>query len=148
MPPYLENKKAYFNYEITEKIEAGISLFGFEVKAVKAGRGSIVGSYIIIRGNEAFLVETDIPPYQPKNAPPEYDPKRVRKLLLTKKEIARLIGFEKEKGLTIIPLSLYSKHGTIKVEIGIGKGKKIRDKRETIKRRETDREIRRTLKRE
>jgi len=147
MPSYLENKKAYFNYEISEKIEAGISLFGFEVKAIKNGKGSIVGSYVIIRGEEAFLVEMDIPPYQPKNAPLEYDSKRARKLLLTKKEIGRLAEFEKEKGLTIIPLSLYSKKRNIKVEIGVGKGKKKHDKREVIKKRETDRDIRRTLKR-
>lgn len=146
MKPLIVNKKAYFNYEILEKIEAGISLLGHEVKAIKAGKGSLVGAYVIVRGNEAFLVETDIPPYQPNNVPEKYDQRRPRKLLLHKKELARLVGFEKEKGLTLIPLSLYNKNGKIKVEIGVVRGKKKHDKRETIKKRDTERDIRRTLK--
>lgn len=146
MPPLLENKKAYFNYEILEKIEAGISLFGHEVKSLKNGRGSLVGAYVIVRGSEAFLVEADITPYQLENTPKEHDPKRPRKLLLSKKEISKLEGFDKEKGLTIIPLSLYNKNGKIKLEIGIARGKKKYDKRETIKKRESDRDIERTLK--
>lgn len=146
MASLLDNKKAYFNYEILKKIEAGISLLGFEVKSLKTGKATLTGSYIIVRGGEAYLVEADISAYQPKNISKEYDTKRPRKLLLTKKEIAVIQGFEKEKGLTIIPLSLYNKKGKIKVEIGIARGKKVRDKREAIKKRDTDREIRRTLK--
>lgn len=142
----IQNKKATFNFEILEKIEAGIALRGFEVKSIKTGQGSLLGSYVIVRGNEAFLVEANIPPYQPANAPDSYDPERLRKLLLHKKEIDTLLGAEKQKGLTIIPLSMYNKGGKIKVEIGIARGKKKHDKRETIKKRDVDRDIARELK--
>ena len=94
---------------------------------------------------EAFLVGASVPPYQPKNAGKDYDPQRSRKLLLRKPEISRLIGKIKERGLTLIPLKVYSNKGKIKLEFGVGKGKKTRDKRETIKRREVDREISREL---
>lgn len=143
MKPLIDNKRAYFNYEILETFDGGIELFGHEVKALKAGKGSLAGSYIIVRGNEVFLVGADIAPYQPKNTPQEYDSKRNRKLLLTKKEISKLVGIEKEKGLTIIPLSLYNKGRYLKISLGIGRGKKILDKRETIKKREADIEMRR-----
>ena len=146
MKAYIQNKKAYFDFEHIEKFEAGISLFGHEVKSIKGGRGSLVGSYIIIRGSEAFLVGADITAYQQKNTPKDYDSKRPRKLLLHAKEIVKLAGFEHEKGLTIIPLSLYNKGGKIKVEIAIARGKKLHDKRETIKKRESKRDILRTLK--
>ena len=146
MPSLIDNKKAYFNYEIIEKYEAGISLFGHEVKSIKTGKISLRGAYIIIRGGEAFLVEADISPYQPNNISKNYNPRRPRKLLLNKKEISSILGYEKERGLTIIPLSLYTKKGLVKVEIGVARGKKKYDKRETIKKRDTERDIRRTLK--
>ncbi|MEK9183931.1 MAG: SsrA-binding protein SmpB [Patescibacteria group bacterium] len=139
MDTNITNKKAYFNYEILETYEAGIELKGFEVKAIKTGKASIVGSFVIVKNNEAWLLNADIPPYQPANTPPDYDPKRTRRLLLKKEEIKELIGKTHENGLTIVPLKLYNKNGKIKIEIGIGRGKKKTDKRETIKKREWSR---------
>ena len=142
-----ENKKAYFNYQILEKIEAGISLIGQEVKSIKSGRISLKGSYVVIdKNSEVFLIGANIPPYQPKNAPSDYRPDRSRKLLLKKKEIKYLIGKSKEKGLTMMPLKVYTRKGKIKVEFGVGKGKKEFDKRESIKKRQIEREIDRELK--
>lgn len=145
---FAENRKAYFNYEIIEKITAGIELLGFEVKSVKAGRMTLDGAYAVMRGNEAFLIGSSITLLQPKNAPKDYDERRNRKLLLTKKEIKRLSGSEKQNGLTIVALSVYNVGHKIKVELGLAKGKKKSDKRESIKKRESDREINRTLKNE
>ncbi|MFZ1019611.1 MAG: SsrA-binding protein SmpB [Minisyncoccia bacterium] len=146
MPNYAENRKARFNYEILEKYETGIELLGTEVKSVRGGQMSLEGAFVIIRGGEAFLINASIPPYQPKNAPKDYDPLRNRKLLLTKKELTELTGNEKNKSLTIVPISVYNKSRKIKVEIALVKGKKKFDKRETIKKRDTERDIRRTLK--
>jgi len=143
MANYAENRKARFDYEILEKYETGIELLGTEVKSVRGGHMSLEGSFAIIRGGEAFLVNANIPPFQPKNAPKDYDPLRNRKLLLTKKELAKLAGSEKNKSLTIVPLTVYNKGRKIKVSVALSKGKKKFDKRETIKKRETDREIRR-----
>lgn len=140
-----ENKRAYFDYEILEKYEAGIVLSGQEVKSVKNGRINLGGSYVIIQDNQAWLLNTDIPAYQPKNAPASYDPKHTRKLLLHKSEISGLIGKTKEKGLTLLPLKVYTKGQKIKIEIGLGKSKKKSDKRETIKKREAEREMRRII---
>jgi SsrA-binding protein len=145
MSNFAENRKAYFNYEIIEKITAGIELLGIEVKAIKAGQISLDGSYVIIRGGEAFLIGSNITPLQPKNIPVGYDPRRNRKLLLTKKELKKLAGIESKKGLTILALSVYNIGHKLKVELGVGSGKKNKDKRESIKKRESDREIRRTL---
>ena len=144
----IQNKKAYFNYEITEKFTAGIELFGFEVKNIRQKHGSLEGAYVTIRGGEAFLINADIAAYQPKNAPEDFNPKRNRKLLLTKKEIKQLANVEAKKGLTIIAIAMYNAGHKLKLEIGIGRGKKEFDKRESIKKRDTDREIRRTLKNE
>ena len=146
MANYTENRKAYFDYEILEKYEGGIELLGVEVKSVRGGRMSLEGSFVIIRGGEAFLINSNIPPYQVKNSPKDYDPIRNRKLLLTKKEINELAASEKNKSLTIILLSVYNKNRKIKVSIALVKGKKQKDKRESIKKRETDREIRREYK--
>lgn len=146
MTHYAENRKARFNYEILEKYEAGIEFLGTEVKSVRGGRMSLEGAFVIVRGGEAYLINSNIPPYQVKNAPKDYDPLRNRKLLLTKKEISKLAGSEKNKSLTIVPTSVYNKGRKIKVEIALVKGKKKFDKRETIKKRETDREIRREYK--
>ena len=140
------NKKASFNYELLEKFSAGVELFGFEVKSLRAKQGSLEGSYIIIRGDEAFLVGSHIPPYQGANTPKSYDPYRARKLLLTKKEIAELLGKEKQKGLSIIPLSFYLKGLFIKLDIAVARGKKLHDKRETTKKREASRSMDRARK--
>lgn len=143
----IENHKARFDYEIIEKIEAGIELLGNEVKSLKNKQGSLEGAFVIIRGEEAYLTGCFIPPYQIQNKNNEnYDPHRLRKLLLTKKEIKEFIGKEKIKGLTLIPLSLYNKGKKIKVSVALAKKKKKFDKREDIKKRETDRNILRTLK--
>ena len=139
------NRQAGFRYEIMEKFEAGIELRGFEVKAIKTGRINLAGAHVIVRGNEIYLINADIAPYQPKNTPADYDARRARRLLLTKKEIAELLVVERQKRLTIIPISVYSDKGKIKVEIAVARGKKKYDKRETIKKREVDRQIRRTL---
>jgi len=147
MAHYAENRKARFNYEILQKYEAGIGLLGVEVKSVRGGKMALEGAFIVIRGREAFLINAHIPPYQAKNSPKDYDELRNRKLLLTKKEIAELATSEKNKSLTIVPISVYNKNRKIKLEIALVKGKKKYDKRETIKKRDTDREIRRTLKR-
>jgi len=140
------NKKAGFDYEILESHEAGLVLFGYEVKAMKTGHVSLAGSYVVSKGNEFYLINALVPPYQPVNTPVDYDQKRSRKLLLKKSEIASLIGKSKIKGLTLIPLKLYTKKSRIKLEFAIAKGKRKTDKRETIKRRDIEREIGRRLK--
>lgn len=141
-----ENKKAFFNYEVLEKFNTGIELLGLEVKSLKAKRGTLDGAYISVRGNEVFLHGATIPPYQLNNTPADYEPTRSRRLLLTKKEIGQLIGWENKKGLTIVPLSLYNVGRKIKVTIAVARGKKKYDKREVLKKREASREIERTLK--
>lgn len=143
MASYAENRKARFDYEILEKYESGIELLGTEVKAVRKGQMSLEGAFVIVRGGEVYLINANIPPYQVKNAPKDYDPLRNRKLLLTKKEIRELGGNEQGKNLTIVPISVYNKGSKVKIEIALVKGKKKFDKRENIKKRETDREIRR-----
>lgn len=147
MSNYAYNKKANFNYQILEKYEGGIELLGSEVKAIKIGKASFEGSFIIIRGGEVFLINMNIQPYQANNIAKDYNPLRNRKILITKKEIEELTKIEKNKNLTIVPLSLYSKNRKIKIEFAVAKGKKAFDKRETIKKRDTDREIRREYKR-
>lgn len=142
----IQNKKAHFNYEILEKFTAGIELFGFEVKSIRKKLGSLEGSYVTVRGGEAYLMNANIPPFQPGNTPKDYNSLRNRRLLLTKKEIAELATTENKKGLTIIPLSVYNHGRKLKVEIATVRGKKQYDKRETLKKREMEREIRRTLK--
>lgn len=146
MTTFIDNRKAHFNYAVEDKYEAGIELLGFEVKALKAGMGNLAGAFCVIRGGEAFIVNMHITPYQAGNTPVTYDPDRTRKLLLKKKELTELSVIDKAKGLTLIPLSVYSKGRRIKMELGVAKGKKLHDKRESIKKRDTDREIRRTLK--
>jgi SsrA-binding protein len=146
MANYAENRKVYFNYEILEKYEAGIELLGIEVKSVRNGGMSLEGAFIIVRGGEIFLINSNIPPFQPNNTPKDYDSLRNKKLLLTKKEITTLAGSEKNKSLTIVPISVYNKGRKIKVEIALVMGKKKYDKRESIKKRDTDRELRREIK--
>ena len=140
------NKKARFNYDILETFEAGVELFGFEVKSLRRKQGSLEGAHVTVRGGEVYLLGATIPPYQPANTPEGYDPVRNRRLLLTKKEIGKLSGLENQKGLTIVPLSVYNKGRKLKVELAVARGKKKHDKREVIKKREAKRKIERTLK--
>ena len=147
MASYAENRKARFDYEVLEKFEAGIELVGAEVKSVRGGQISLEGSFVIVRGGEAFLISDSVPPYHAANGPKDCEPLRNRKLLLTKKEIGELEISGKNKSLTIVPISVYNKGRKIKVEIALAKGKKKFDKRESVKKRETDIEIRREYKR-
>jgi len=142
---YATNKKVFHDFEILEKIEAGISLFGSEVKSVRSGAISLKGSYITIHNGEAYLTGATISAY--KYAPKEsHKTDRSRKLLLGKSELRRLIGKKEEQGLTIVPLSVYTgATGKIKVEIAIARGKRQYDKRETIRKRETERRIRQAI---
>ena len=141
-----KNKKAHFDYEILETYEAGIELLGLEVKSVKSGNAHLKGARVIIRGGEAFVVGVTIPPYQQNNTPKGYEPDRTRRLLLHKKELKYLAGKSEERGLTLIPIRLYNKGPKVKLEFGVARGKKKYDKRETIKKRETQRSMRRELK--
>jgi len=139
MSEYANNPKAGFDYEILETIEAGIVLEGHEVKSIKTGKVSIKGSYVKIINNEAFLISATISPYQPANTPKDYNPQRSRKLLLSKKEISNLIGNSQSQRTTLVPLKLYGKKGYIKLLVGIARGKKKYDKRETIKKKDVAR---------
>lgn len=143
---YIKNTKAHFDFEILERLEAGLVLFGHEVKAIRAGMGKLIGAYVIVRGGEAFLVGANINPFQVPNTPKNYDPERPRKLLLSKKELMQLEQATEKERLTVIALALYNKNRNIKLELGIARGKKKADKRESIKARDTKREIERTLK--
>lgn len=146
MKSYISHKRAKFDYEILETFEAGLSLLGTEVKSIRAGQGKLEGGYVIIRGKEAFLVGASIPAFQKKNVSPEYDPERARKLLLTQKELVELEQKSEKQGLTIVPIKCYNKGKNIKLEIGIARGKKKHDKRQSIKARDTKRDIERELK--
>ncbi len=146
MPNLADNKKAHFNYEILEKIEAGLVLAGAEVKSVKAGQVSLKEAFVTFHTNDAFLTNAHISPYHQAGPQPDYDPTHSRKLLLHRKEIAYLRTKALEKGLTIIPLSMYSKSRLIKVELAVAKGKHTFDKRETLKKRDIDRETKRVIK--
>ena len=141
-----ENRKAHFDYEILDIYEAGIELKGHEVKAIKAGKMRIAGAFAIVRGGEIWLLNAEIDPYQKGNVPADYDPARTRRLLLKREEIVELTGRIKERGLTLLPLRVYNKGNLVKIELGLGRGKRGPDKRETIKKREVSREIRRNLK--
>ncbi|MBI2024969.1 MAG: SsrA-binding protein SmpB [Candidatus Harrisonbacteria bacterium] len=141
-----ENRKAFFNYDIIETLEAGIELKGFEVKAVKAGKASIVGAFATMKGGEIFLTNADIPPYQPNNTPSGYEPTRPRRLLLKKSEVSYLTGKLQAERLTLVPIKLYTKGGRVKVALALARGKRKYEKREKIKKRETEKAIRRTLK--
>ena len=147
MPVLAFNKRANFDYDIQEIYEAGLVLLGYEVKSIKTGHVSLKGSYVTFKKSkkslpEAYLINAHIPLYKFAGDRPGYDPTRSRKLLLNKKEIAYLIGKKDEQGLTLVPVKIYTKHSFIKLEFGVGKGKKKYDKRETIKKRELDRSIR------
>jgi SsrA-binding protein len=146
MKTIANNRKASFNYDIIEKYTGGISLFGFEVKSIKNGQGSISEAYVKIKGDEVFLVGAHIPPYQAKNTPEDYNPYRERKILLNKKEIVELKKRIQEANLTIVPISLYNKGRYIKADIALARGKKLVDKRQSIKKRDIERDLGRRLK--
>jgi SsrA-binding protein len=146
-----ENKRARFDYDILETFEAGIALKGYEVKSVKSGRMGLVGSRAVVRAaprrsgtrsaGEVFLAGASIPPYQPLNVPPDYDPAATRKLLLTHEEIKRLVGALRE-GTTLIPLNAHLKGNLVKIELALARGKKKHDKREDLKKKSARREMR------
>jgi len=140
------NKKVRFNYEIIEKIEAGIALKGTEVKSIRNRNVSIGESYAQIKDDEVFLHNLHISPYEQGNRE-NHDPIRVRKLLLHKHEIKKLVAKTQQKGLSLVPLSIYLRKGKIKVELAIGRGKRLVDKRESIKKKTIEREIERIVKR-
>lgn len=143
-----ENRRARFDYDIIKTFEAGIELTGSEVKSAKGGHFQIAGARVLIRGGshhgnagEAWLVNSHIPPYQPKNMPEGYEDDHTRRLLLTKTEIKELAGSLQEKGLTLIPIRAYIKRNYIKLELGLGRGRKKYDKREVIKKRSHRKEM-------
>jgi SsrA-binding protein len=139
------NRQARHNYFIDETYEAGLVLLGSEVKSLRDGKANLTDSYAQIRNGEAFLVNTHISPYAGANRF-NHEPTRTRKLLLHSREIERLTGKTKERGLTLIPLKLYFKGGRVKVELGLARGKKLYDKRETLKRKMAEREVERSIK--
>ena len=145
MKIYSENKKAGFDYTILEKFEAGLVLFGQEVKSIKTGHINLGGSYVGLRNGEPFLLGVKVPPYQPNNAGADYNEERQRKLLLNKKEINYLVGKTKVKGFSLIPLKIYENNGRIKLEFGLARGKKQYNKKEKIKKRDVQREVDREL---
>ena len=136
----IENRKAFHDYFIEEKHEAGMVLEGWEVKAIRAGRANIKESYVVIRGEEIFLFGMHITPLSTASSHVSHDPTRTRKLLLHKKEIARLIGKVERAGYTLVPIDMHFKQGRIKLEIGLAKGKKLHDKRDAEKDRDWVRE--------
>ncbi|MDA3802339.1 MAG: SsrA-binding protein SmpB [Patescibacteria group bacterium] len=146
MSALAQNKKANFDYEILEKYEAGLVLFGHEVKSLRDGQGSLKGSFISVRTKngktELYLINCLIPPYKRAGTLPDYNPRRERKLLIKKTEINRLIGKKQVEGLTLIPLRIYTNHSFLKLEFALARGKKKYDKRESIKRRDMDRRLR------
>lgn len=141
-----ENRRARHDYHIDESIEAGIVLTGSEIKSVRAGRVNLRGSYARVFNNEVFLYEAHISPYEQSGTYFNHDPMRPRKLLLHRREIRRLIGLVRQKGLTLVPLRIYFKGRRAKVELGIARGKKLYDKREDIAKRDAQRDIERALK--
>ncbi len=151
----ISNDKVRFDYEILETFTAGLVLSGPEVKSIRTGKISIKGSYVKIfparrpggGNNEAYLVGATIAPYQPGNVPKDYDDQRTRKLLLKKSELKYLVGKADERGLTLVPLKIFDAHGLLKLNLGIARGKKKYDKRETIKKRNVKRDMARALQR-
>ncbi len=140
------NKKAYFNYEIIESMEAGIALLGSEVKSVREGRVSLKDCYAEVKNGEVFILHMNISPYEQANIF-NHEPLREKKLLLHRQEIKRLIGKIREKGYTLIPTKVYLKNGKIKCELALAKAKKLHDKREAERARETQAEAREAIRR-
>jgi SsrA-binding protein len=142
-----DNRQARFRYEILETYEAGVELKGTEVKSIRAGKANLRDGYALIRNGEAWLLNVHISPYEPTSDYFNHDPRRTRRLLLHKKEIRKLIGKVEQEGLTLVPLKMYFKRGFVKITIALGKGKKLHDKRESIKEREDKRDMARAMKR-
>lgn len=140
------NKRAGFDYELLDKYEAGLMLTGAEVKSVKTGHISLKGSFVTMHGEELYLTNANIPPYSFAKSSAAYDPTRSRKLLVRKSEIRHLIGKLQVKGLTLVPLRVYTKKRLLKLEFALGKGKKAFDKRSDIAKKEAKRKIDRALK--
>ncbi|AKM32151.1 SsrA-binding protein [Pandoraea faecigallinarum] len=136
----IDNRKAFFDYFIEERYEAGIALEGWEVKAIRAGRAQIKEGYVVIKNGEIFLIGAHISPLQSASTHIKPDPVRTRKLLLKADEIKKLIGKVEQRGYTLVPINLHYSKGLVKCEIGLGKGKKLHDKRETEKERDWNRE--------
>jgi len=139
------NRRARFDYEILDRVEAGLVLLGPEVKSLRSGRASVNEAYAIVRGGEAWLVNAHIPPYEQAGRE-NPDPRRERKLLLHRREIGRLAGQLAERGLTLVPLALYFREGRVKCELALARGKRRYDKRQAIRQREERREVDRVLK--
>lgn len=142
----IHNKKATLNYEVLDHYEAGIELYGFEVKSLRQKQGSLLGAYVAIDAQGATLVKGFIPPFQAGNTPATYDPERSRRLLFKKKELRELAQKLDTPGLTLIPLSLYNKRGLIKVDVALARGKKKYDKREALKKKDDQRNLERSIK--
>lgn len=140
-----ENRKVFHDYFIDEKLEAGIELSGTEVKSIRLGKINLSDSYIMVKDCEIWLVGAHISPFEQGNRFNK-DPMRTRKLLMHKKEILRLYGVVKQDGLTLVPTKSYLKNGRIKIEVGVAKGKKDYDKRDTVAKRQANREIDRSMK--
>lgn len=140
------NKRAHFDYQISDRYEAGLVLTGAEVKSVKTGHISLKESFVTIKGNELYLTNANIPFYEYAGEAKNYDPTRSRKLLLKKSEIRHLIGKARTEGLALVPIRIYAKKKLLKLEFGVGKGKKKFDKRETIAKREAERKMKKILK--
>ena len=145
-PTIAQNRKAWHDYFIEQKFEAGLVLQGWEVKCLRAGRAQLKEGYVVIEHNEAFLVGTHFSPLTSTSTHIKANPTRTRKLLLHREELNKLIGATERKGYTLIPLQLYWQHGRAKLEIGLAKGKQAHDKRADLKKRESDREMQRVLK--
>jgi len=143
-----DNRQARYLYSILETYEAGIELVGTEVKSIRAGKVNLRDGYAFIKNGEIWLSNVHISPYQATGNYFNHEPLRIRKLLLHRKEINKLIGQTEQKGLTLVPLKMYFKKGRVKVAIGLGKGKKLHDKRETVKKRDDQRAIARAMKRD
>jgi SsrA-binding protein len=142
-----DNRQARHLYEILETYEAGVQLAGTEVKSIRAGKVNLRDGYVLIRNGEAVLLNVHISPYEASGQYFNHDPRRTRKLLLHRREIAKLIGQVEQKGLTLVPLKMYFKGSWVKISVGLGKGKKLHDKRETLKRRQDERDMARAMKR-
>ncbi|MBD2357237.1 SsrA-binding protein SmpB [Tolypothrix sp. FACHB-123] len=141
-----DNRQARYLYEILETYEAGIQLTGTEVKSIRAGKVNMQDGYALIRNGEAWLINAHISPYTASGQYFNHEPRRTRKLLLHRQEIRKLIGKVEQQGLTLVPLKMYFKRGRVKVSIALGKGKKLHDKREDLKKRQDKRDIERAMK--
>jgi SsrA-binding protein len=142
-----DNRQARFLYEILETYEAGIQLVGTEVKSIRAGKVNLQDGYALIRNGEVWLINVHISPYKQSSEYFNHEPRRTRKLLLHRQEIRKLVGKVEQQGLTLVPLKMYFKRGLVKVSFALGKGKKLHDKREDLKRRQDQRDMQRAMKR-